>query len=172
MITQTKLENLAEKYEVEDFIKNDPIQFPHRFKNPEDIEIAAFISSLFAYGNRKIFIKKLDELFKIMQNKPLDFVLNFNPEKLKGFNYRFAKDFDIIEVFHILNKLYKQDKGLKALFEYGYLLPSPLAANPLLGELASRRREGVGLPIEEDEFQSEVRVLEIQVRGTKTSSNS
>lgn len=126
MITKSELQDLAEKYETVDFIKDDPIQFAHRFKKLEDIEIAAFVSSLFAYGNRKIFIKKLDELFEIMQNKPLEFVLNFKPEKLKGFNYRFAKDYDVIEVFNILHKLYKHDGGLKKLFEYGYSLPSPL----------------------------------------------
>lgn len=120
MITKTELEELVKKYETEDFIKNDPIQFPHRFKDPKDIEIAAFLASLFAYGNRKNFINKLDDLFKIMKNKPLEFVLNFDPKKLNGFNYRFAKDVDIIEVFRILNKLYKSDGGLIALFEYGY----------------------------------------------------
>lgn len=134
MITKTELEALTERYETEDFIKDDPIQFPHRFLsedsghcqtstpkyNREDIEIAAFISSLFAYGNRKVFIKKLNELFSIMNNQPLEYVLNFDEKSLKGFNYRFAKDFDIIEVFKILQKLYKEDGGLKSLFEYGY----------------------------------------------------
>lgn len=126
MITKTELEKLVEKYETEDFIKEDPIQFPHRFKNYKDIEIAGFLASLFAYGNRKIFIKKLDELFKIMNNQPLEFILNFNPNELKGFNYRFAKDYDIIEVFLILNKLYKEDGGLKVLFEYGYGLDNSI----------------------------------------------
>lgn len=120
MITKSELEKLTKKYETESFIKDDPIQFPHRFKDPQDIEIAAFLASLFAYGNRKVFIKKLDELFNIMNNQPLEFVLNFNPKTLQGFNYRFAKDFDIIEVFHILKKLYKDDGGLKTLFKYGW----------------------------------------------------
>lgn len=127
MITKLALEELAEKYETEEFIKDDPIQFPHRFNTQKDIEIAAFLASLFAYGNRKIFIKKLEELFKIMQNKPLEYVLNFDSKFLKGFNYRFAKDFDIIEVFNILNKLYKDDKGLKTLFEYGYSLDNSIS---------------------------------------------
>lgn len=128
---KTKLEELAQKYETEDFIKNDPIQFPHRFVSSDDnkniypnIELAAFIASLFAYGNRKIFVKKLEELFKIMQNKPLEYVLNSDFKTLKGFNYRFAKDFDVIEIFNILNKLYKEDGGLKELFEYGYNIPN------------------------------------------------
>lgn len=120
MITKIELEKLTEKYETVEFIKDDPIQFAHRFERLEDIEIAGFISSLFAYGNRKIFIKKLDELFEIMGNKPLDFVLNFDPKQLKGFNYRFAKDFDIIEVLSILSKLYKEDGGLVDLFVYGW----------------------------------------------------
>lgn len=120
MITKQKLNELAEKYEVEEFIVNDPIQFPHRCKSPKDVEIAAFVSSLFAYGNRKVFIKKLDELFKIMDNKPLEFVLNFDAKSLKGFNYRFAKDVDIIEVFNVLKKLYREGGSLKALFEHGY----------------------------------------------------
>ena len=42
------LDKLVRKYETKDFIKNDPIKFPHRYKNKNDIEIAAFISSLFA----------------------------------------------------------------------------------------------------------------------------
>lgn len=120
------LEELVKKYETSDFIKDDPIQFPHRFEKPEDIEISAFVSSLFAYGNRKIFIKKLEELFQITKNQPFEFVLNFDHKTLKEFNYRFAKDIDVIEVFRILNKLYSKDGGLKKLFEYGYNLPSPL----------------------------------------------
>lgn len=119
-ISKNEIEELVRRYETEEFIKDDPIQFPHRFKKTEDVEIAAFVASLFAYGNRKVFIKKLDELFKIMDNKPLQYVLNFDEKTLKGFNYRFAKDFDIIEVFKILNKLYKEDGWLKKLFEYGY----------------------------------------------------
>lgn len=126
MIMKTKLEELADKYEAESFIKDDPIQFPHRFTRLEDIEIAGFVASLFAYGNRKIFIKKLDELFQIMQNEPLKFVLKFNPEILNGFNYRFAKDFDIIEIFRILKKLYTEQKGLKSLFEYGYKIDNSI----------------------------------------------
>ena len=33
MITKQELDNLVKKYETPDFIKDDPIQFPHRFKD-------------------------------------------------------------------------------------------------------------------------------------------
>ena len=32
-------------------ISPDPLEFPHRFKSPPDIEVAAFIASVFAYGS-------------------------------------------------------------------------------------------------------------------------
>lgn len=114
------LEELVKKYETSDFIKDDPIQFPHGFKKTEDKEIAAFISACIAFGSRKAFIEKLNTLFKIMDNQPLSFVLNFNPDKLKGFKYRVFKDSDFIEVFNVLHKLYTNDGGLKKLFENGY----------------------------------------------------
>ena len=60
---KNKLDELTKKYETRKFIKSDPIQFPHKFKTKEDIEIAAFISSLFAFGRRDVFIKKLNYLF-------------------------------------------------------------------------------------------------------------
>ena len=71
MITKTELDKLVEKYENKTFIETDPIQIPHRYKDKEDIEIVAFISALFAYGSRKVFIPKLDELFSKMGKSPL-----------------------------------------------------------------------------------------------------
>ena len=115
-----ELDFLAQKYETKEFIKDDPVQFPHRFKGERDVEIAGFVASLFAYGNRLAFIKKLDELFDIMDNRPLEYVLKGDFKELKGFNYRFAKDVDVVEVFKILNCLYKDGGGLKELFEYGW----------------------------------------------------
>ena len=35
-----ELDSLCIKYETKDFIKDDPVQFIHLFKNPKDIEIA------------------------------------------------------------------------------------------------------------------------------------
>ena len=63
-ITKNELDKLVEKYETTDFIKDDPVQFIHKYKNKYDNELAGCISATIAYGNRKIFIKKLNELFK------------------------------------------------------------------------------------------------------------
>ena len=121
MITKNELDLLVKKYETEDFIKDDPIQFLHRFSKKSDIELAGFIASLFAYGNRKMFINKLNNLFKKTDNDISGYIKNGDFNNLRGFEYRFSKDFDIIPIFGILHKLYEESTGLEELFSYAWL---------------------------------------------------
>lgn len=120
MITKIEIDKLAQTYENTDFIKDDPIQFPHRFCNKKDIEIAGFIASLVAYGSRKIFNKKLENLFLIAENEPLNFILNFEEKMLGDFNYRFGRTQDFAQIFYIIKDLYKKDGGLEDLFKFAY----------------------------------------------------
>lgn len=131
MITKIELDKLVEKYETVEFIKDDPIQFPHRFKNKDDIELAGFIASLFAYGNRRLFIAKLNDLFNRADNDIANYVKNGDFKNLKGLEYRFSKDYDIIPIFEILNKLYLESQGLEELFEYGWKSAQEEQTSPL-----------------------------------------
>lgn len=123
MITKSELDNLVLQFENIDFINDDPVQFPNRFTDKKDIEIAGFIASLVAYGRRDIFIKKLEQLFTIAQNEPHNFILNFEPKILGDFNYRFGKPQDFAQIFSIMRELYSNDGGLEELFKYGYENP-------------------------------------------------
>ena len=82
-----QLDKYILEYETCDFIKDDPVQFIHKFKNKKDAEIAGFIASMFAYGKREVFIKKLNYIFNLMENKPLDFIKSFDCKNinLKGY---------------------------------------------------------------------------------------
>ena len=80
MITKSEIDTLVKEYETEEFIKDDPVRFPNRFKDKKDIEIAGFMASLVAYGRRDVFTKKLDQLFNLAQNEPHNFIINFEPE--------------------------------------------------------------------------------------------
>ena len=57
------LNEKAEKYNCSEFIKNDPIQFPHSFSEKRDIEIVAFLASVIAWGNRRMIINSGKKLF-------------------------------------------------------------------------------------------------------------
>lgn len=104
------LDYLKEKYETKDFIKDDPIQFPHLFKSDiKNLEIMAFIASIFAFGKREAFILKLNTLLEIMNHNPYEFILNFdkNEDKLNGLIYRFYKDSDIKAFMFVLSEILK-----------------------------------------------------------------
>lgn len=122
MDTKLFLDELVNKYETEDFIKNDPVLFPHRFKNNKDIEIAAFIASIFAYGKREVFISKLNYLFDVMGDSPYNFVISFNEDNhlLDNFDYRFSRGIDIVQILLILNQLYSSGESLESLFKHGW----------------------------------------------------
>lgn len=120
-----ELDSYTNQYEVEGFIKDDPIQFPYKFKEAnclQDAEIAGFLASCVAYGKREKFVEKLDIMFNLMDNKPHDFLSSFDKkDKLfKDFSYRFSKGSDFIQLFEILHKLYDEKESLKSLFEYSY----------------------------------------------------
>ena len=120
MITKIELDLLVEKYEQNEFIKSDPVQFIHRAGSKFDVEIFGFLSSLFAFGSRKVFIKKLEDLFLAMGNSPYDFILNGDIEDVSDVDYRFAKSDDIKKILLVLRRLYSSSRGLEELFEYGY----------------------------------------------------
>ncbi len=107
---KNKLDKLAKKYETLEFIKSDPIRIPHRYKNQKDIELSAFISSLFAFGKREMFLEKLDYLFSLCDS-PEGLIYDFKKYNLDNFLYRFIKSKDLTELLRILNKLYFKDKS-------------------------------------------------------------
>lgn len=55
-------------------IEPDPLQFPHRFNDENDIEVMAFIASVFAFGNMKQIISSLNKFLLICNNKPYEFI--------------------------------------------------------------------------------------------------
>jgi TIGR02757 family protein len=120
MITKEEIDELVQTYETKEFFYDDPVGIPNRFSDKKDKEIAGFIASLVAYGRREVFLKKLAILFEIAQNEPLNFILNFEPEVLGDFNYRFGKPDDFAQIFNIMRDLYEKEGGLEELFKYGY----------------------------------------------------
>lgn len=67
---------LADRYEVSGFVAADPIKFPRRYRSLTDIEISAVIASWLAYGQRKVFIPKIEYILTdIMVNSPTLYIL-------------------------------------------------------------------------------------------------
>ena len=76
------LDSLVEKNNTEAFIKDDPVQFPHRYSNLRDIEIVSFLVATIAWGNRKMILNSANRMLEIMGHSPYDYVMSGGWEKL------------------------------------------------------------------------------------------
>ncbi len=122
-LTKEKIKNKL-NYHYKAFDRNaiapDPLEFPHLFSNKYDIEIAAFIASVFAYGNVIQIMKTLDKISSVIDENPHEFVLNYNHQKdyslFNGIKHRFYTSEDISALFAGLNTIYNTYGSLNYLF--------------------------------------------------------
>ena len=60
------LDELVAKNNTEAFIKDDPVQFPHRYSDLRDIEIVSFLVAIIAWGNRKMIINNAKRFMRLL----------------------------------------------------------------------------------------------------------
>jgi uncharacterized protein (TIGR02757 family) len=102
-------------------IEPDPLQFPHLFDDEEDIEVMAFIASIFAYGNVKQIITSLQIFLTIANNKPGRFIKKIRyPVNTALFSHRFYTEKNVAQLFFLLKLAYDEFGSLKKLFLTGY----------------------------------------------------
>ncbi len=109
----------VEQYNNPDFIVNDPIVIPHKFKLKQDIEVAGFFASILAWGQRKTIINKCNELIDRMGGTPYDFIVNHQDEDLKslsGFKHRTFNDTDLLYFIHFFKYHYQNSGSLEDAF--------------------------------------------------------
>jgi uncharacterized protein (TIGR02757 family) len=113
------LDKKVAEYNQPSFIPHDPISIPHRFTGKQDIEIAAFFASIFAWGNRTIIINKTTELMKLMDDTPLDFILHHSDrelQKMLAFKHRTFNTTDLLYFLLFLKDHYQQHASLETAF--------------------------------------------------------
>lgn len=109
----------VEEYNTPQFIETDPICIPHRYSKKEDIEIAGFLTSTIAWGNRKSILNNSSRLMELLWNSPYDFVLNHQDEdllELEGFVHRTFKAEDLQYFITSLKNIYQNHGGLEGIF--------------------------------------------------------
>lgn len=107
------------QYNRPDFITNDPICIPHRFSKKQDIEIAAFFTSILAWGQRKTIINKCTDLFDRMDNDPYNFMLHHGDEDLRrllNFKHRTFNDTDLLYFISFFKQHYTLSDTLETAF--------------------------------------------------------
>lgn len=118
------LEEKATLYNRPEFIKDDPIQIPHRFDRREDVEISGFLVALFAWGNRKMILNNGFRLMERMDYAPYDFILTASRtdmDRLMDFVHRTFNSIDLIAVINVLRSIYLHEGGLEEVVYKGYV---------------------------------------------------
>jgi uncharacterized protein (TIGR02757 family) len=112
-----ELNQWYEKVCTPDFIADDPVQFPRRYKKREDIEIAAFLSATIAWGRRDMILRSAEKMFALMGASPYSFVVSGGYKKLKKRNiHRTFFEDDLKYFCKGLERCYTKYSNLEKLF--------------------------------------------------------
>ncbi|MFL5789565.1 MAG: TIGR02757 family protein [Flavisolibacter sp.] len=96
------LNRKVEQYNSPEFIEKDPISVPHLFKAKQDIEIAGFFASIFAWGNRTTIINKSKELMELMDNAPFQFIRHHSEKDLKRLLHYKHRTFNVTDLLYFI----------------------------------------------------------------------
>lgn len=113
------LDQKVDLYNLPGFIENDPVCIPHKFNRRQDIEIMGFWAAMLAWGQRKTIINKCNELIRLMDGAPYDFILNHQDKDLKrfsGFKHRTFNDTDTLYFVEFFKQHYKKYESLEYAF--------------------------------------------------------
>jgi uncharacterized protein (TIGR02757 family) len=121
--TAQLLNEKAVQYNRPEFIEEDPIQVPHLFSQPENIEISGFLTATIAWGQRKTIISNARRLISLMDNEPARFLAEASEEDFKVFNHFRHRTFspeDCKFFLKSLQNIYQEYGGLRTVFETQY----------------------------------------------------
>ncbi len=113
------LDQKVDLYNRPGFIELDPICIPHKFTRKQDIEIMGFWSAMLAWGQRKTIINKCNELIRLMDGAPYDFITNHKDTDLKRFSefkHRTFNDTDTLYFVEFFKQHYKTHDSLESAF--------------------------------------------------------
>lgn len=117
------LDELVLKFNTPDFITDDPISVPHLFSDKNDIEIAGFLASTIAWGNRKAIVKSAHRMMSFMGNEPYRFVMEASDDEilnLVNYVHRTFNGGDFTYFVMALRMIYKEHGGIGDFFEKSY----------------------------------------------------
>lgn len=92
---------------------------PHLFIKQQDVEIAGFFASIFAWGNRTTIIQKAKELMHLMDMAPHQFIQQHTEQDLKrllAFKHRTFNTTDLLYFISFLKHHYSAHASLESAF--------------------------------------------------------
>jgi uncharacterized protein (TIGR02757 family) len=123
MELKTLLDNLYDNRSLA-HLANDPLSFCRRYRSAGDREVVGLIASCFAYGNVKIILRNLDDIFSVMGPSPRTYAAEFEPERglahFARFKHRFNDGRDLCALLLAVRTMLEEADSIGAFFLGGY----------------------------------------------------
>jgi uncharacterized protein (TIGR02757 family) len=116
---QAFLDEQAAKYNQPGFIESDPISIPHQFSSLQDREIMGFWVAMLAWGQRKTMISSAQELVRLMDGAPFDFIRNheeIDRKRFLDFKHRTFQPTDTLYFLEFFQQYYRREASLETAF--------------------------------------------------------
>lgn len=133
---QDFFDNQAAKYNQPGFIESDPISIPHQFSGLQDREIMGFWVAMLAWGQRKTMITSAQELIRLMDGAPYDFVKNheeIDRKRFLNFKHRTFQPTDTLYFLEFFQQYYQRQASLETAFSQFLQPNSPHVGAALIG---------------------------------------
>lgn len=130
------LDRFYREYNFRERIFHDPIEFPHRYRNREDIEVSGFIASCLAYGKVELFKPVVEKILSLMGKHPSSFLRDFDVRKERQrftFKYRFNESLDILCLLFIMHELLEKYSSVETAFKNYYASDDPDTGKGITG---------------------------------------
>jgi uncharacterized protein (TIGR02757 family) len=118
------LNRFYREYDFRERLLHDPIEIPHRYNDPADVEIAAFLASSFAYGKVGLFKPVVEKVLSAMGTSPADFLYHYSLSRharlFHGIQYRFNRNEDILCLLFMLHVMLRKEGSLEGSFMMHY----------------------------------------------------
>ena len=136
---------LAQKYEVNEFLNDDPSRFMHRYSAVVDKEVVAFLAANLAFGNRKQILSHIEIILSCITDSnlsPREWILS---ERYKSFCendlhktfYRMYTYQDLLLFFDAIRAILQESESLGNYFRQKWLI-SQNKNEPYLHQLVAK----------------------------------
>lgn len=150
LLLRNKLDGLYRQYSRE-FLYSDPLSFVHRYSNPKDQEVVAWIASVLSYGSVPQIKRSMTFVFSNMSENPYiylrDFSLTSISEDFQAFRHRFTTGADLIVLFYLIHNVI-EDFGSVGTFFQKIFDESENSVKNLLSKVIRRLRGMDFSPVE------------------------
>ena len=119
-----KLESLRGRYDAS-YLSSDPLEFPHRFRDPLDREVVGLLASSLAYGNVKIIRRSVARVLDSLGQNPASRATRTAAKdtlaELHGFRHRWTRARDVACLLTFAGRMIDERGSIGAFFAESYV---------------------------------------------------